>query len=183
MDETTRANLANIHSPDPETQNRAYYDLIAASEQPVDWSYEAWNGLLADLKDPNNRVRSIASQLLANLAKSDPENRMLADFDALLDVTRDERFVTARHCLQAIWKVGLAGPAQRQKLLDGLALRFRECISEKNGSLIRSDILQDLRSLHAQTGDESIRALALALIETEEDPKYRQKYASIWRKR
>ena len=40
--------------------------------------------------------------------------RMLKDFDKLLAVTKDERFVTARHCLQSLWKVGAAGPEQRR---------------------------------------------------------------------
>ena len=45
--------------------------------------------------------------MLANLTKSDPEKRILKDFDALLSVTKDERFVTARHTMQSIWKVAL----------------------------------------------------------------------------
>ena len=69
-------------------------------------------------------MRAIAAQVLCNLAKSDPEQRMLRDFPALLAVTKDKRFVTARHTLQALWKVGLAGQVQRQMLVDGLAGRF-----------------------------------------------------------
>ncbi|MBN1581808.1 MAG: hypothetical protein JXA89_13975 [Anaerolineae bacterium] len=84
--------------------------------------------MVENLTHKNNRVRSVAAQILCNLAKSDPENRMLADF-ALFAVTRDERFVTARHALQALWKVGLAG--QQALLLAGFEGRFRECISEK----------------------------------------------------
>jgi hypothetical protein len=45
------------------------------------------------------RSRAIAAQVLCNLAKSDPKNRMAKDFQALLNVTKDERFVTARRVL------------------------------------------------------------------------------------
>jgi hypothetical protein len=65
-----------------------------------------------------------AAQLLCNLAKSDPQNRMLADFDALLAVTKDKRFVTSRHSLQALWKVGAAGEEQKALLLDALQTRY-----------------------------------------------------------
>jgi hypothetical protein len=183
MDETTRANIKNIHSDDKNVQNKAYFDVIAATERPVDWAYEAWDGLVADLKHKDNHVRAIAAQVLSNLAKSDPEKRMLKDFDALLAVTKDERFVTARHCLQSLWKVGVAGEAQRQKYLDGLEQRFNECIAEKNTTMIRHDISQSLRNVYDATGDEKIREKALALIETEADAKYRKKYAGVWKKK
>ena len=181
MDELTRTTLANLYSTDRAAQTQAYYDLLAATEQPVDWAYEVWDELVSALQHKDNHVRSIASQTLINLARSDPDQRILRDFDALLAVTRDERFVTARHCLQALRKVGLAGDAQRQRVMEGLTARYHESAAEKNGTLIRFDILQGLRSLYDQVQDECIRAQALALIETEQDPKYRKKYASVWR--
>ena len=101
----------------------------------------------------------------------------------MLAVTKDERFVTARHTLQAIWKVGAAGKAQQEMLVNGLAGRFHECAAEKNCTLIRYDITQSLRNLYAAVGDEKIREQSLALIETETDLKYRKKYAGVWRTR
>jgi predicted SnoaL-like aldol condensation-catalyzing enzyme len=96
----------------------------------VDWAYTIWDGLVENLHHPDNHHRAIAAQILCNLAKSNPDARILKDFAALLAVTRDERFVTARHCLQALWKVGAAGQKQKQKLVVGLELRFKECLKE-----------------------------------------------------
>jgi hypothetical protein len=137
--------------------------------------------LLKDLTHKDNHLRSIAAQLLCNLAGSDPEERMLKDFDVLLAVTRDERFVTARHCLLSLWKVGAAGKKQQKAVVDGLARRFEDCRAEKNGTLIRFDIIQGLRKLYDAVKDESIRTSALGLIETEVDLKYRKKYAGVWK--
>ena len=106
-------------------QNKADFYLLEETEAPVDWAYEAWNELVEGLNHNDNHVRTINSQILANLAKSDLDKRTLTDFDALLAVTRDERFVTARHCMQSIWKVGVAGNEQRDRLLDGLDRRFK----------------------------------------------------------
>lgn len=181
MDATTQTHVDNLTSADKETQNQAYYALLAATEQPVDWAYDIWDDLVAYLSHKDNHLRAIAAQLLSNLAISDPDYRMKDAFAALLNGTRDERFVTARHTLQSIWKVGLAGEPQRELVLNGLSQRYEECVSEKNSTLIRYDIAQALRNLYDATQDDAIKTKALALIETEEDAKYRKKYATAWK--
>lgn len=173
--------LDDIYSDDREVQGKAYRELLEATEIPVGWAYEAWDELVNGLKHKDNHVRSIAAQLLCNLSKSDPEKKILKDFEALLAVTRDERFVTARHTLQVLWKVGLAGQEQQQRLVEGLERRFKECAAEKNCTLIRYDILEGLQKLYDAVGDETIKGKALRLIETEGDAKYRKKYATVWR--
>jgi hypothetical protein len=182
MDKKTRTHLDNIRSEDGQLQNKAYVTLMNATEKPVDWAYDAWDELIEGLKHKDNHVRAISSQLLANLAKSDPKGRMFKDFDKLLAVTKDEKFVTARHCLQSIWKVGLAGKNAQQLVVKGLEKRFHECVTEKNCTLIRYDIVQDLRNLYDATTSSEIKEKALELIELEQDEKYRKKYATVWRK-
>jgi hypothetical protein len=156
---------------------------MAETAVPVTWAYEAWDDLLAGLNAKDNHVRSISAQLLCNLAISDPEKRILADFDKLLTLTRDKKFVTARHTLQSLWKVGLAGSEQREMVVVGLNGRYHDCISEKNCTLIRYDIIQDLKNLYDIVPDEAIKENALALIEMEEDVKYRKKYATVWQEK
>ena len=181
MDARTRTNFNNLHAPDGNTQYQAFMDLIETTNQPVDWAYEVWDDLVGKLTDKDPHERARAAQLLAGLAKSDPKNRMLRDLDKVMAVTRDEKFVTARHALQNIWKVGLAGKKQQKLVVERLAGRFEECAAEKNCHLIRYDIAVDLRSLYDAVKDESIRQTALELIETEPDLKYRKKYAGAWR--
>lgn len=183
MDEFTRTQLENVHTTDRPVQTEAFFALIELTNTPVDWAYEVWDDLVKFLDHKDNHERAIAAQLLCNLAKSDPENRILRDFDALLATTRDKRTVTGRHCLQALWKVGVVGKPQQQILVDGLERRFNECLPEKNWSLIRYDVIQGLRNLYDAIGDEAVKAKALALIETEQDVKYRKKYASVWKKK
>ena len=183
MDFTTRTSLENLWSADRELQNKAFLDILEATDKPVDWAYVVWDEMVANLSHKDNHNRAIAAQILCNLAKSDPDNRMLQDFDTLLAVTKDERFVTARHCLQSLWKVGFAGKQQQDILVNGLAQRFKECLEEKNCTLIRFDILQSLRKVYDAVKDENIREKALELIKSEEDLKYRKKYTSLWRVR
>ena len=181
MNKTTRTNLDNLWSDDRELQNKAFLHILKVTDKPVDWAYDVWDELLENLSHPDNHNRAIAAQVLCNLAKSDPKRRLLKDFDALLTVTKDERFVTARHCMQSLWKVGVVGRQHQKRLVEGLAVRFKECRAEKNCTLIRYDILQSLRHVYDAVKDEKIREKAMALIETEEDLKYRRKYSSLWR--
>jgi hypothetical protein len=66
-------------------------------------------------------------------------------------------------------------------VVDGLAGRFRDCVTEKNCTLIRFDIIQGLRKLYEAVKDEKIREKAMELIETEDDDRYRKKYATVWK--
>lgn len=181
MNKTIQTHLDNLWSEDRALQNQAFVYILKVTDKPVDWAYDVWDTLKKNLSHPDNHNRAIAAQVLCNLAKSDPQTRLLKDFNALLAITRDERFVTARHCLQSLWKVGVAGPKQQKRLVDGLARRFKECLTEKNCTLIRYDICQSLRNVYDVVKDEKIRRKALELIETETDPKYRKKYATLWK--
>lgn len=177
-----RAALDDLRSSDKDRQNHAFQSFLEGTKEPVSWAYDVWNDLLRTLTDGDNRQRSIAAQVLSSLAKSDPEERMVKDVRALLNVTKNERFVTARHCMQSLWKVGVAGERQREAVVKGLKQRFKECAAEKNCTLIRYDILAALRRVYDVAGVEQLRATAEGLMALEEDPKYRKKYATLWRK-
>lgn len=181
MDKNTRTNLDNLHSEDGDTRFKAMNTILKMTEERVDWAHEVWDDLLKQLRHENNHTRAIAAQVLCNLAKSDTENRMIKDFPALLAVTKDERFVTARHCLQSLWKVGAAGKKLQKIVVDGLAGRFKECAAEKNCTLIRFDIIQGLRRLYDSVKDETVKEKAMELIQTETNDKYRKKYSTVWR--
>jgi hypothetical protein len=180
MDGKTRKHIDHLRSEDRDLQNQAFSYILRETEMPVDWAYEIWDELVAGLRHKDNHVRAISAQVLANLAKSDPKNRMRKDFPALMAVTGDEKFVTARHTLQSIWKVGREKKMQKT-VVDALADWFKNCIIHKNCTLIRYDIIQDFRNLYDEVGDEKIKERALALIETEEDSKYKKKYAGVWK--
>ena len=174
-------NFADLWSADRAKQNQAFHEVIAITSHPVDWENEVWDEVLANLTHKDNHNRAIAAQVLCNLAKSDPSKRMLRDFPALFAVTGDERFVTARHCLQALWKVGAAGKEQQQLLVTALENRFNDCVTHKNCTLIRYDIIKCFKDLYEAVHDDRIRVLARQLIDSEEDLKYRKKYATLWR--
>ena len=146
MHKSIRSSIDDLRSEDRELQNKAFFHILKLTEKPVEWTYEVWDKMLEGLSHKDNHVRAISAQ-------SDPNGRMLKDFDKLLAVTKDERFVTARHCMQSLWKIGVVGIKQQTLLVDSLAGRFEECIIEKNGTLIRYDILQSLRNVYDAVKD------------------------------
>jgi hypothetical protein len=78
--------------------------------------------------------------------------------------------------------VAVVGKKQQKLYLDGMEKRFKECITEKNGHLIRYDILVSMRNVYNEVGDESIREKAQALIASEKDVKNQKKCAGVWKK-
>ncbi|MFU0789702.1 hypothetical protein JNUCC74_18155 [Cerasibacillus sp. JNUCC 74] len=181
MDSQIKKELERSKSKDKEERYQAYCNILKATEQKVDWAYEVWDQLVEDLSHKDNHQRSRAAQYLANLAKSDPENRIIKDFPKLWQVTKDEKFVTARHSLQSIWKVGLAGTTQKEMVMEYMVDRFKTATDEKNDTLIRSDMIQNMKNLYDHLNDENIKQTAMELIETVDDEKYKQKYRKIWK--
>ncbi|WP_018665534.1 hypothetical protein [Heyndrickxia acidiproducens] len=181
MDRLTKSYFENLETKDKNLQYEAFQNIMNATKGKVDWAYEVWDQLIEWLADRDQHRRSRAAQFLAGLAISDPEKRMLRDFPAVWEVTKDPKFVTARHSLQSIWKVGLAGPEQREMVLTHMAARFRNCMHEKNHTLIRYDIIVGLKNLYDAIKDEHIKELAAQLIGSEEDAKYQKKYQGIWK--
>ena len=181
MHSTIQTYFANLNNEDKQVQYEAFMQLLAAIEVEVDWAYEVWDELVAGLTSSDNHTRSRYAQLLAGLAISDPEKRILTDFSKLWQVTKDPKTVTARHSLQAIWKVGLAGEEQKALVMNHFMERFTMCEGEKNYTLVRFDIIQAMRNLYEHVQDEMIKEKALELINQEDDVKYQRKYAKVWK--
>lgn len=182
MDVEIQRYFDDLESKDKEAQYEAYNHIMEETEGKVDWAYEVWDQLIEDLTNRDIHKRSRAVQFLSSLAISDPEQRMIRDFSKIWEVTKDPKFVTARHSLQTIWKVGLAGEEQQELVLNHLSNRFKNCTDEKNYTLRRFDIIQGMRNLYDAVQDEEIKELALELIEMEEDNKYKKKYVTAWKK-
>jgi hypothetical protein len=181
MDQQTAQHFEQILRQDVNERNEGYYYLIALTNEPVNWAYAVWDKLLDLTVAGDNHQRSIAAQLLANLSKSDPEKRMEKDLETVLKVARDEKFVTARHALQSLWKIAIVDQNLLIAVTEHLITRFDHAMEEKNGTLIRYDIIEVFRKIYDQIQDANVSRIALELIEKEEDLKYRKKYSGLWK--
>lgn len=182
MEAKMEAYFNDLQSEDKDVQYEAFNQIMKTAKEKVDWAYEVWDQLKDDLTHKDNHRRSRAGQFLSFLAISDQEKRMLEDFPAVWEVTKDKKFVTARHTLQAFWRIALAGPEQKEMVLQHFSDRYKNCEDEKNYTLIRFDMIQGMRNLYDETKEEDVKQLALELIEREEDEKYKKKYDGVWKK-
>ncbi len=180
LDKITRAHFENLWSPIGELCYEVKQSILRVTDERAS-AYEVWEDLVEKLVHQDIHQRAIAAQVVSNLAKSDSENRMLNDFEALLTVTKDEKFNAARHILQPMSKVGLAGKRQRQMVVDALVQRFNDCRTETSGSPVRSNILEGLHKPNGQTVAQEIKDKALASIDSEEDEKCRKKDVRLWK--
>lgn len=182
--ETTISELTkNIMGKDETMRYDSYITLMDMTEEKVEWVYEIWDILVDNINHKNNHTRAIIGQLICNLTKSDYEKRIQRDFPKLINLTKDKMFVTARHCLMSIWKIGLTGEDNLVLVIDGLSKRYINCTGEKNCTLIRADIIQGFKKLYVKLRDERISQTVSNLIEKENDEKYKKKYLSIWKKK
>jgi hypothetical protein len=183
------AGLASGERPEISSAYTSLQDAVLGGQgclrndlpRSVPWADAAWGEFLGLLEHQNNHVRSIAGQMLSNLAQSVDRNVALRDLPKVVAATRDPMFVTARHILQAIWKYALGLEDRRKALLTELTRRFEDSSAEKNSTLVRFDIVTGLRKLYARSGDPAVMQTARHLISLEDDAKYRKKYAAVWR--
>ncbi|MCA0171352.1 hypothetical protein [Bacillus sp. RAR_GA_16] len=66
-------------------------------------------------------------------------------------------------------------------VMEYLVQRFKDGTDEKNFTLIRNDILQNMKNIYDYYNDEAIKHTALELINTVEEEKYKKKYMGIWK--
>lgn len=182
MDDILRRDFNNmLTTQDANARYESFQHLLKTTNEKVDWAYEVWNDLLEAAASKNNHLRTLAVQLLSNLAKSDNEHRLIKDIDKLIAVTKDEKFVTARHSLLSLWKAGIAYKPLQQIVTDKLEARYNECETEKNYTLLRYDIITVIKKIFDHVQDEGIKKQSFEMINREANEKYKIKYASVWK--
>jgi hypothetical protein len=171
--------VKELGSKDDKIRMDALEVMLRITESKADWVYEVWDHLLEKLDNTNSYQRSIGIKLLCNLAKSDSEDRLHSVLDRLLAHTKDEKFITSRHCLQSIWKAATTTKSNRAKVLSHLEKRFAECLNEKHYNLLRQDIIQSMVLLYKYEGDDELLATVRGLIAKEQNIKYRKQYEML----
>jgi hypothetical protein len=180
MNVLVRQNFNDLRSEFKQERYEAFMYLINKAKQPVDWVYEVWADVVQLTRTGDNHQRTLAVQLIAELAKSDIQNRLADDYYDIIAVTHDNCFTTARHSLKVLWKIGIANLHLRGLLIRELSNRFLSCKSEKNCQLIRYDIIEVFWKMYSTLHDDAIEDTVELLIESEQEPKCKQKYLKLW---
>lgn len=162
----------DLESKENKTRHHAFSKLIEISDSKVEWVYDKWHDLLSKLESSNSFHRSIGLMLLANLCKSDEDNWFSDIIEKYISFFNDEKFITARQCIQNVWKIAIENEAYSQLIVEKLAeTYFDNRHNSKHPKLIKQDVISSLREISNQTKDKGIKEKASTLIESENDQK------------
>ncbi|MET0299667.1 MAG: hypothetical protein ABW036_07890, partial [Flavitalea sp.] len=68
MSPEVTAEFVKIYSGYNDLRQKAFQNLLAATESEVDWVYEVWDDVVKLAGDKDNHLRTISVQLISNLA-------------------------------------------------------------------------------------------------------------------
>jgi hypothetical protein len=163
----------DLDSKDDKIRYPAFKKLQEITEQPVGWIYDKWYLLVDKLSSNNSYQRTIGFMLLANLCKSDTQHRTGCILNNLLNVTEDEKFITARQAFQNIWKIAVIDPSFENTITKYLEKSWVENIHLKNHpNLIKQDIIFSLWNIYKAKNNKSVNDLITHLIVSENDEKF-----------
>lgn len=161
-----------LDSKDNTVRYDAFLKLLDITEEEVPWVYDYWQDLVYKLNSPNSFQRSIGLILLANLSKSDSEDKFGDILDRYLTFFEDEKFITSRQCLQNVWKIAVNKSAYKEKIVESLKNAFCNNIHlKRNENLIKQDVIFSLNEISNFYGDKELEALIDHLIASEMDKK------------
>ena len=120
----------------------AIADKIISESQETDKWYEYFNDFASLLDHPKSLVRNRVLCILAANAQWDADNRFDAILDDYLNHVTDEKPITARQCIKALARVGLAKPQYIPKILSCLKYADLSKYKDSMRPLIEKDIAE-----------------------------------------
>jgi hypothetical protein len=164
-----------LESKDDKERYKAFQTLLELTESKVKWIYDKWYLLIEKLSSDNSYQRSIGLLLIANLAKSDDENRIIKILDKYLEHLEDEKFITSRQCIQNIWKIALCNKTLEERIIKSLEDNYYNNAHLKtHGNLIKQDIISSLGKIYYHIKRDSLLNKIKSLIDEENDIKLKK---------
>ena len=120
--------------------------------------------------------------LFCNLSRSDSQKRIVEVLPQLLALTEDEKFITRRQTMQALWKIAWFDPELLGPIVNQYVERFSSCVNEEHANLMQRDIVQALLTLAEMRNDSELSNKVNQLIESEPDPKARKALVALKKK-
>jgi hypothetical protein len=170
----------NLESKNDTIRYTAFKELSELTEHKVQWIYDKWYILTEKLSSENSFQRNIGLKLLANLCKSDAENRIGTILDQYLEHFHDIKFITSRQCIQNVWKIALNHAGNREKIIRQLENSYYDNIYlKRHGNLIKQDIIGSLFMIYQNIHDEELLFKIKELIDSEIEDKIRASLQKI----
>ncbi len=131
--------LAGVVSTDDTYRYNCFKVLLQISESQPLVLYPEWDYFVALLGSSNAYHRSIAVQILANLASADAQHRFEAILDRYFDLLDDEKIIVTRSLVYNAGTIARAKPSLQAKIVERL-LGIDET-HHKHKDLIKADAI------------------------------------------
>ena len=135
--------------------HHSYSVISQASQMRPELFYQYWEDFAALLDHPNSYHRDFALILLANLTPADKENKFLNLFNDYFSHINDEKFMTARKCVESTGKIMESKVELTGDITDILLDVDKRCdFPLKQKALLKSDIIQLFYKFYGQINDK-----------------------------
>jgi hypothetical protein len=127
-----------------------FYVVSQASQARPDLFYAYWPAIAPLLNHENSYHRDFALTILANLTAVDKDHLFLAVYEGYFAALHDEKFMTARCCVQNAVKVAQNLPELRDPILAQLLDLEAHCRYPANQkALLKYEVLVFLEAVYA----------------------------------
>ncbi|WP_321423335.1 hypothetical protein [uncultured Methanobacterium sp.] len=135
--------------------HHSYSVISQASQMRPELFYHYWDDFAVLLDHPNSYHRDFGLVLLANLTTVDKENKFLNVFNDYYSHINDEKFMTARKCVQNTAKILESESELTEDITDILLDVDKKCdFALKQKALLKSDIIELFYKFHKQINDK-----------------------------
>lgn len=127
--------------------------LLSAIDDRV---YRHWDTLADMVGDSNSYQRSLGLMLIAENIRWDTENKFAAICDEYLSHCDDEKFITARQCIQGLHKVLEHSTMYRDQIVNALVKIDIGKRKDTQQSLMLLDIIGVLKKIYDETTEKRV---------------------------
>jgi hypothetical protein len=146
--------LAGIVAKDEVYRYNCFQVLYRLSEEQPEVLYPEWDYFTGLLDSDNSYHRSIAGQLLANLACADSEGHIKATFDRLFALLDDDKIVPARQFAQHVGRIARAKPELHARITEQLLAVGETHHTESRKDLLKGDVVAAFDEFFADSPDQ-----------------------------
>ena len=120
--------------------------IVLESEESNKW-YSYFDEFVSLLDHPKLLVRNRVIAILAANAKWDKKDKFNLIINDLLSHIEDEKPITSRKCISALYEIGKAKPKLIKKILKGLTNADTSKYKDSMRPLIEKDIIETINKL------------------------------------
>jgi hypothetical protein len=143
--------VGELSEKDDNKRYKTFLTLRALS-QTSDCVYPYWDQLEAKLSDPNSYQRSIGLMLLSENVRWDRDRRFRRTIKRFLAACNDDKFITARQCLQGLVTIVQSTPEYDKEIQRHLAHLTFSGKKENQTRLLQKDAATVLQAIEAKKG-------------------------------